>query len=72
MAYTCLNGDIITIGDTVCDCRYLHLKVLKIDEDGDLTLEDGAMCSADHCIDLVPHDWEHPSKLLIYPKGINE
>jgi hypothetical protein len=47
------------IGDMVCDCRYKHLKITEIDEDGDtLTLEDGSSCSATHCgVSLAPHDW---------------
>lgn len=49
------------IGMMVCDCRYKHLKIAAIDENGDdITLEDGQTCSYSHCIDNVPHVWAHP------------
>ena len=60
-------------GDTVCDCRELHLKVMDVivtDEvyegitryrDIDLLLEDGSMASAVHCCDKVPHKYKHQS-----------
>ncbi|QGH74406.1 hypothetical protein SEA_WIPEOUT_194 [Streptomyces phage Wipeout] len=48
----------VKVGDTVCDCRYLHQKVLKIWPDGDtVTLEDGASCSIRHCLDEANHEW---------------
>lgn len=43
----------------VCDCRYKHLRITKV-EDDDITLEDGAMCSFYMCCDPVPHEWKHP------------
>jgi hypothetical protein len=52
---------IVKVGDIVCDCRYLHLKVLTVSEDGDtVTLEDGANCSIRHCLDNADHEWQHP------------
>jgi hypothetical protein len=51
----------VKIGDKVCDCRFEHLRILKIWDDGDtVTLEDGANCSISHCLDEVDHDWPHP------------
>jgi hypothetical protein len=51
----------VKVGDVVCDCRFKHLKVLKIDDDGDtLTLEDGSECSLRHCVDEANHEWNHP------------
>jgi hypothetical protein len=51
----------INIGDIVCDCRFKHLRVLKIWNDGDtVTLEDGANCSIRHCLDNADHEWQHP------------
>lgn len=48
-------------GDTVCDCRFKHLKVLTVHPDGDtVTLEDGANCSIRHCLDRADHKWSHP------------
>ncbi|AXH70026.1 hypothetical protein HWB80_gp116 [Streptomyces phage Karimac] len=53
----------VKVGDTVCDCRYLHQKVLKIWPDGDtVTLEDGASCSIRHCLDEANHEWQHPEE----------
>lgn len=48
------------VGMVVCDCRYKHLKIIAIHDGGDLELEDGSMCSYEHCCDPVPHVWEHP------------
>lgn len=50
------------VGMIVCDCRYLHLKVVRIDEEDPdfLYLEDGSTASFFHCCDVVPHGWEHP------------
>lgn len=31
--------------------------------DKNLTLEDGAQCSAMHCADVVPHLWEHDDEV---------
>lgn len=58
------NGKIPTIGDTVCDCRYRHLKIVKLGNNiDDVILEDGSHCSLYHCCHSVPHpDWEHPSE----------
>ncbi|AXH66919.1 hypothetical protein SEA_STARPLATINUM_210 [Streptomyces phage StarPlatinum] len=51
----------VNVGDIVCDCRYLHLKVLKIWPDGDtVSLEDGSSCSIRHCLDAADHEWQHP------------
>jgi hypothetical protein len=53
------NG--IKPGDVVCDCRFKHLKVLTVHPDGDtVTLEDGANCSIQHCLDNADHKWQHP------------
>jgi hypothetical protein len=46
------------VGDLVCDCRYLHLRIAERDGD-DLVLEDGASCSLEHCCDPPDHEWEH-------------
>jgi hypothetical protein len=37
-------------------CRKLGAMVLI---DRELTLEDGNVCSAEHCCDPVEHEWEH-------------
>ena len=94
----------LKVGDTVCDCRFQHLTIVKIQRnhikryslpfffntpewwndyapewaddllwraqevtpyrlelvDMDLTLEDGAMCSAKHCCSPINHEWAHP------------
>lgn len=51
------------VGDIVCNCQYMHLRIIAVDADGDtLTLEDGSICSYKYCCDPVPHpDFEHPS-----------
>lgn len=46
-------------GDTVCDCRYRHLRIAARDGD-DRTLEDGSHCSLIHCCDTPGHTWAHP------------
>lgn len=95
----------LKVGDTVCDCRYRHIRIKEIEygynKGGifrslmlwtpdwlpeliynnltdlfdwaaarfgneelvcvDLTLEDGANCSAVHCCNLPDHIWTHPS-----------
>lgn len=58
----------LRVGDVVCDCRYKHLKIIEIFFDDEcssdniqLTLEDGAVCSAERCCDVVPHEWLHPN-----------
>ena len=77
----------VKTGDTVCDCRYRHMKIAAVEPeygprpgleklspllpqrlyeflrsvwpkrvyDLQLTLEDGAQCSARHCCDALPH-----------------
>lgn len=56
----------VKVGDIVCDCRYLHLKIDKILEDGDTAiLEDGSSCSIRHCLDYANHDWSHPEDIRI-------
>lgn len=54
----------VAVGDLVCDCRFKHLKVVEIDEDGEFaTLEDGFSCSIEKCLDPVPHpEWIHPEE----------
>lgn len=54
-----------TVGEVVCDCRYKHLAVVAINEhdQDDVELEDGFHASWTHCLDEVPHEWEHPSDL---------
>lgn len=49
------------VGQVVCNCRYEHLKIVAIDDDGDtVTLENGFTCSYQHCCDSVPHEsFEH-------------
>lgn len=84
----------LKVGDTVCDCRFQHLKIVGIKDilipppsivrwfkwlpfsifnliydlwpknfvaDKDLILENGSICSATSCADLVDHKWEHPA-----------
>ena len=55
----------LKVGDIVCDCRYKHLKIKSVIQQhkygADLVLEDDSQCSATHCCDIVPHNWEHPS-----------
>ncbi len=49
------------IGELVCDCRFIHQRIAEIDEDGDtVTLEDGHVCSYEHCCDPADHTWRHP------------
>lgn len=56
----------LRVGDTVCDCRYKHLKIIRIDEDiirgkhvdRSLQLEDGSNCSAKHCCSPADHEPE--------------
>ncbi len=59
----------LDIGDTVCDCRYKHLKIIEIGgKDSDnvydisFVLEDGSNCSAIHCCNPVDHTWAHPEE----------
>lgn len=49
------NGTLYTVGDIVCDCRYEHLIIVKIWDDGDAELSDGSNCSLIHCCHPVPH-----------------
>lgn len=50
------------IGEIVCDCRYRHLAVVAVNPyDDDVELADGFHCSWAHCLDEVPHKWEHPA-----------
>lgn len=68
------EAETLKVGDTVCDCRFKHLKILKItpyspNDDGeiwdyDLVLEDGINCSAVHCCDLTDTHTEkdHPNE----------
>lgn len=52
------------IGMVICDCRFKHQEIVKIDSDGDtVTLADGHVCSFIHCTDKVPHNWNHPNKV---------
>ena len=45
------------IGQIVCDCRFRHLRIISVDEDGDgIVLEDGGHCSYRHCCDTFPHE----------------
>lgn len=37
------------VGDVVCDCRGLHLKITKFFSNDDVELEDGGRCSLYHC-----------------------
>lgn len=56
------------VGMLVCDCRYRHVKITWVNEDGDtVTLEGGFVCSFIHCCDPVPHDWEHPELTEVNP-----
>lgn len=49
------------IGMVVCNCKYQHLKIVEIEDDGDMViLENGFRCSFEYCCDPVPHpQWEH-------------
>ena len=53
----------LTLGDTVCNCNYDHLKIVEIMGEGphdiQLKLEDGSYCSAMNCCDAIDHKWEH-------------
>lgn len=49
-------------GTEVCDCRFEHHRVAQIDGD-DVVLDDGMRCSLAHCLDPVPHDFQHPEGL---------
>ena len=49
------------VGMIVCDCKYAHLKIIELIDDDTIVLEDGSVCSFEHCCDVVQHpDWEHP------------
>lgn len=47
------------VGDTVCDCRFRHLRIAERNGD-DLVLEDGSRCSLKHCCDPPDHVELHP------------
>lgn len=51
------------VGMIVCDCRYIHQRIIAIDPDDldTVTLENGRNCSFIHCCDPVPHEWQHPN-----------
>lgn len=47
-------------GDVVCDCRLRHVAIREIDIENDYAvMEDGFGCSPFHCLDEVPHEWNH-------------
>jgi hypothetical protein len=54
-----MQVDTLKVGDVVCDCRFKHLKVIKIIGE-DAILEDGAHCSIIHCLDRADHSYGHP------------
>ncbi len=49
------------IGKVVCDCKFNHLKITEIIDEDTVVLEDGSVCSLEHCCDEVPHKWQHPA-----------
>lgn len=50
------------VGEVVCDCRFLHLAIIAIDDNQDtVTLADGHTCSYAHCCDTADHEWLHPA-----------
>jgi hypothetical protein len=56
------------VGEVVCDCRYRHIAIAEIEEDGDTAiLADGASCSIEHCLEPVNHPWAHPHDDKITP-----
>jgi hypothetical protein len=55
------GGRIPDVGDTVCDCRYRHLKITRRLNADDIILEDGSMCSLYHCCSPADHVWNHPT-----------
>jgi putative endonuclease len=58
--------DSLKVGDIVCDCRFLHRKIIgfTISGSGDkhLDLQGGMSCSARHCCDPA----DHPKHWFVY------
>ena len=65
----------IKVGDIVCDCQYLHSKVIALEHryggpwekgyswrDKAVILENGSHCSLFYCANDPNHKWLHPTK----------
>ena len=67
----------VKVGDIVCDCQYMHSKVIALEhryggplswvkgmewQDKAVLLENGMNCTLVNCASDPNHPWKHPSK----------